>query len=162
MKAPGMSLMVKTVSRLATAFVLVFGFYVLVSSHKMPGGGFAFGVIAALAMMLVLLAFGRNVAVTFIPRTAVAVAAVVAVIGLLAVGFLGYLPAMDGSGGAFLRNFGDYLPSGSPDGMLAGGTVWIMDFCIGVLLGAYIFAMLTALSMFHSRRRQDPTEPREE
>ena len=40
MKTQGMSLMVKTTARLATAFILVFGFYVLVSSHKMPGGGF--------------------------------------------------------------------------------------------------------------------------
>ena len=112
--------------------------------------------------MLVLLAFGRNVAVTFIPRAAVAVAAVVAVIALLAVGFLGYLPAKDGSGGAFLRNFRDYLPAGAPGGMLSGGTVWLMDLFIGVMLGAYVFAMLTALSTFHSRRRHDPGEPKEE
>jgi multisubunit Na+/H+ antiporter MnhB subunit len=158
-KAKGMGLMVKTTARLATAFILVFGFYVLVSSHHMPGGGFAFGVVAALAMMLVLLAFGRDVAVTFIPRAAVAVAGVVAVIGLLVVGFLGYLPAADGAPGTFLRNF---LPMGDNGGVLSGGTVWLMDLCIGVMLGAYVFAMLTALSTFHSRQRNDPAEPKGE
>lgn len=153
-----MSLIVRTLTRLVTGFILIFGCYVLMNSHHGPGGGFAFGVIVALALMLVLLAFGRDVASRFIPRAAVAVAGVVAVLLLLTVGFLGYLPAPDGSEGAFMRNF---LPIAGTGGVLSGGTAWLCDLFIGVMLGAYIFAMLTALSAFHSRKRYDPSEPRE-
>jgi hypothetical protein len=53
------------------------------------------------------------------------------------------------------------LPVGGTEGLLSGGIVWLYDLFIGFLLGASVFAVLTALSTFNSRQRHDPTEPKE-
>ncbi|MFA5143695.1 MAG: MnhB domain-containing protein [Candidatus Omnitrophota bacterium] len=58
----GMSLIVKTVTKLTAGFVLLYGIYVALNGHRAPGGGFAGGVIAALAFILIMLAFGKEVA----------------------------------------------------------------------------------------------------
>lgn len=57
-----MSLIVKTVTRLTVYFILLYGIYITISGHVSPGGGFAGGVIIALAFIQVMLAFGKEVA----------------------------------------------------------------------------------------------------
>lgn len=58
----GMSLIVKTVTRLTLGFILIYGIYLSLSGHNSPGGGFAGGVIVALAFIHIMLAFGKEVA----------------------------------------------------------------------------------------------------
>ena len=62
LKEPGMSLIVKTVTRLTLGFILIYGIYLSLSGHNSPGGGFAGGVIVALAFIHIMLAFGKEVA----------------------------------------------------------------------------------------------------
>lgn len=57
-----MSLIVKTVTKLTVGFILLYGVYVALTGHLSPGGGFAGGVIVALAFIHVMLAFGKEVA----------------------------------------------------------------------------------------------------
>lgn len=57
----GMTLIVKTVTRLTLGFILIYGVYITLSGHVAPGGGFAGGVIAALSLVHVMLAFGKEV-----------------------------------------------------------------------------------------------------
>jgi multicomponent Na+:H+ antiporter subunit B len=56
----GMTLIVKTVTRLTIGFILLYGIYITLSGHVSPGGGFAGGVIVALALVLIMLAFGKD------------------------------------------------------------------------------------------------------
>ena len=58
----GMSLIVKTVTKLTLGFILLYGIYVALTGHLSPGGGFAGGVIIALSFIHIMLAFGKEVA----------------------------------------------------------------------------------------------------
>jgi multicomponent Na+:H+ antiporter subunit B len=58
----GMTLIVKTVTRLALGFMLLYGVYIALAGHSACGGGFAGGIIVALAFVQMVLAFGKNVA----------------------------------------------------------------------------------------------------
>lgn len=56
----GMSPIVRTVCRGLKGFVLLYGIYIILYGHLTPGGGFAGGVIAACAYVLILLAEGSR------------------------------------------------------------------------------------------------------
>ncbi|HPM43311.1 MAG TPA: MnhB domain-containing protein [Candidatus Omnitrophota bacterium] len=58
----GMSVIVKTVSRLTLGFILLYGIYIALNGHRATGGAFAGGVIAALSFIHIMLAFGKEVA----------------------------------------------------------------------------------------------------
>ena len=58
----GMSVIVKTVTRLTLAFILIYGIYIGTTGHVSPGGGFTGGVILALAFVHIMLAFGKEAA----------------------------------------------------------------------------------------------------
>lgn len=58
----GMTIIVKTVTRITIGFILLYGIYVALVGHTAPGGGFAGGVIVALSFVHIMLAFGKDVA----------------------------------------------------------------------------------------------------
>jgi multicomponent Na+:H+ antiporter subunit B len=60
--ANGMTLIVKTVTRITLGFILLYGVYITLNGDVSPGGGFVGGVIIALALVHTMLAFGRKVA----------------------------------------------------------------------------------------------------
>jgi multicomponent Na+:H+ antiporter subunit B len=60
----GMTFIVKTVTKLTLGFILLYGIFVGLSGHSAPGGGFAGGVIIALSLVHVVLAFGKEAALT--------------------------------------------------------------------------------------------------
>jgi multisubunit Na+/H+ antiporter MnhB subunit len=56
----GMTLIVKTVTRLTTGLIMIYGIYIILHGHVSPGGGFAGGVIIALSLIHLTLAFGKE------------------------------------------------------------------------------------------------------
>jgi len=58
----GMTLIVKTVTRITLGFILLYGIYITVNGHLAPGGGFVGGVIIALSFVHIMLAFGKKIA----------------------------------------------------------------------------------------------------
>lgn len=58
----GMTLIVKTVTRITLGFIILYGIYITLNADSSPGGGFAGGVIIALSLVHVMLAFGKDVA----------------------------------------------------------------------------------------------------
>jgi multicomponent Na+:H+ antiporter subunit B len=58
----GMSLIVKTVTRVTVGVIFLFGCYLSVQGHATLGGGLAGGVVIALAFILYVLAYGRTIA----------------------------------------------------------------------------------------------------
>ena len=77
----GMTLIVKTVTRITLGFILLYGIYITLNADTSPGGGFAGGVIIALALVHIMLAFGKEVALkrlhSYALRFAVSMAALV-------------------------------------------------------------------------------------
>ena len=64
----GMSLIVRTVTRLTVGFILLYGIYIFVNEEVYPGGGFAGGIIIALAFISISLAYGKDLALATVPR----------------------------------------------------------------------------------------------
>lgn len=62
MNQKGMSVIVKTVTRITLGFILLYALYISLSGHAAPGGGFAGGVIVALSFVHIMLAFGKETA----------------------------------------------------------------------------------------------------
>ena len=56
----GMTVIVKTITRVILWMILLYGFYIILHGHLTPGGGFGGGVIIALAFLSILLAYGRE------------------------------------------------------------------------------------------------------
>lgn len=102
----GMSVIVKTVTRLTAPFLVLFGIYMFMHGHRSHGVGFAGGVIIALAFMLLLISFGREAAVRKMSEKASSLYLNLAFFVLLAVSVIGivyghaFIPAPK-SGGLF-------------------------------------------------------------
>ena len=58
----GMTLIVKTVTRITLGFILLYGIYLALNGRISPGGGFVGGVIISLAFIHIMLAFGKDAA----------------------------------------------------------------------------------------------------
>ena len=56
----GMTLIVKTITRLTVGLILIYGIYIVLHGHIGPGGGFAGGIILALSFIHLVLAFGKE------------------------------------------------------------------------------------------------------
>lgn len=83
----GMTLIVKTVTRLTLGFILLYGIYIALNGHMGPGGGFAGGVIVALSLVHVMLAFGKEMSLTrmhaYTLRIVMAIGAIIFLAGVM-------------------------------------------------------------------------------
>ena len=115
----GMTLIVKTVTRLTLGFILLYGIYIAMIGHESPGGGFAGGVIVALSFIHIMLAFGKEVALKRLRAGLLRL-----IIGVGALTFL-YIVMASFSGGCV--------------------SVIIIPLCEMVIVGAGLFAIFVAL-----------------
>ena len=132
----GMSLIVKTVTALVSAFVLLYGIQVVLYGHGSPGGGFAGGVMLACCFILMVLAFGRDFVARFLPDPALGWGRSLGALAFVAVGLLGYMT------GNFFSNF--LVPAARSH----GGTILLSDAAIAVMVAASLFAVFVTLSVF--------------
>lgn len=56
----GMTLIVKTITRLTVGLILIYGVFIMLHGHTGPGGGFDGGIIIALSFIHLMLAFGKD------------------------------------------------------------------------------------------------------
>lgn len=134
--AKGMTLIVKTVSRLTVGLVMLFGIYIVVHGHVAPGGGFTGGVIIALSFILLMLAFGKDVALTKIPK---AVASFLEGFGALM--FLG-LALLGFSGGYFFSNV---FSKGEAFKLFSAGEIPLYNIVISIKVCTGLFAIFLVL-----------------
>ncbi len=135
----GMTLIVKTIARLTVGLNLLFGIYIVLHGHLTPGGGFAGGVIIALALILLMLAFGRRRALAMMSRARASFTESLGATLFLAIAFLGFL------GGFFFLNF---LGRGAPFHLFSGGTIPLSNIAIGLKVGGGLFAVFAVLVLF--------------
>ncbi len=135
----GMTLIVKTVTRLTVGLIFLYGVYITVNGHLTPGGGFAGGVIIALAFIHIMLAFGKDVA---FEKMSLAISSVFESAGglmFLALAVIGF------AGGFFFRNV---LGKGEPFRLFSAGIIPFCNIAIALKVGAGLFAVFVALVMF--------------
>jgi len=142
----GMTLIVKTITRLTIGLILLFGIYIILHGHLSPGGGFAGGVIVALSFVHMMLAFGKDVAVTKVSKNIASNLESIGALMFLSVALLGFL------GGTFFLNV---LPKGSPFRLFSAGTIILSNISIGIKVGVGLFAIFLALVILERAKKED-------
>jgi len=134
----GMSLIVKTITRLTVGLIMLYGAYIVLHGHVSPGGGFAGGVIIALSFVHIMLAYGKDMALKKMPKKIASVLESSGAIMFLAIGLLGF------TGGYFFLNF---LSKGEPFRLFSAGIIPLCNIAICMKVGAGLFSIFVVLVM---------------
>jgi multicomponent Na+:H+ antiporter subunit B len=129
-KEPGMTLIVKTITRLTAGPVFIYGVYVVFGAHKGPGGGAAGGIIIALSLIQLMLAFGKKAVERRLNREAGLVLMSASAIIFLAVSACGYFRVFRVAGGG------------------------IRDLAAALMIGAGLFTAFSALALAAEGKKQ--------
>jgi multisubunit Na+/H+ antiporter MnhB subunit len=140
----GMTVIVKTIASWVKILIFVFGINIVLFGHLTPGGGFAGGVILASSYVLLMLAFGRGFVEENLPS---ALASKLDCLGAFIFAMIATLGLV--LGGSFFINFlyQKYLP-GEPLHLISAGTILLSNIAIGLKVGASLFLVIFALSVF--------------
>jgi len=136
----GMSLIVKTITRLTVGLILLYGIYIVSHGHVSPGGGFAGGVIIALSFIHLTLAYGKEVAFKRLSKAAASVFESVGALMFLTIAILGF------TGGVFFLNF---IAKGEPFKLFSAGIIPLCNIAICLKVGAGLFAIFAALVLLN-------------
>jgi len=139
-REPGMTLIVKTITRLTVGLILLYGIYIVLHGHISPGGGFAGGVIIALAFIHLMLAFGRDFALKRLSQTQASILESLGALMFLAIAILGFF------GGYFFFNF--FRSKGEPFSLFSAGIIPLCNIAISLKVGAGLFAIFAVLVLF--------------
>jgi multicomponent Na+:H+ antiporter subunit B len=132
----GMTIIVKTITRLLIGFIVVYSAGIILYGHITPGGGFAGGVMLAGAFVLLVLACGGETAAKIVGKKTLTVWDSVGALGFLVIGMLGFF------GGWFFLNDVNH---GTPFSLVSGGTILLSNITIGVKVAAGLFGVFLAL-----------------
>ena len=141
-KEQGMTLIVKTITRLTVGLILLYGIYIVLHGHISPGGGFAGGVIIALSFIHLMLAFGKETALKKLSETKASLLESLGALMFLAIALLG----LGTMGGYFFFNF--FISKGNPFNLFSAGIIPLCNIAICLKVGAGLFAIFTALILF--------------
>jgi len=148
----GMGEIVRTVARWLNGVILTYGIYIVLYGHVTPGGGFAGGVIIACGFILLTLAGGQQLGLSFFSRRAASFLDSVGVLLFLALALGGIWAT-----GTFLENF-----IGTSDRarftLFSGGIMPIANIGLGLKVASSLFLAFTVLAAFQIL----PTSSREE
>ena len=135
----GMTLIVKTITRLVFGFIVVYSACILLYGHITPGGGFAGGVMLACAFILLVLAFGKQAALDILSEKASSIWDSIGALGFLGIALLGLVT------GIFFTCF---IPRGTPLRLISGGTIMWSNIAIGIKVSAGLFSAFITLVVF--------------
>ncbi|HOK40932.1 MAG TPA: MnhB domain-containing protein [bacterium] len=136
----GMTIIVKTIAKLVIYFISVFAFYITLTGHLTPGGGFAGGAIFAAGLTLLLLAFGKDILLKKFNYSKLNIADSLGALAFVIIGFCGFFFAS-----AFLNNF---FFKGKVFHIFSSGQILYLNIAIFVKVAACLFSILLLLSMF--------------
>ena len=135
-----MSLIVKTVTRLTVGLILIYGIYIVFQGHTGPGGGFAGGVIIALAFIHLMLAFGKEAVLKKLTEEKFFFSTNLAAIAFLLLVSFGFMRMPQGiSFGGHFRLFSAKLMP-------------LYDIAIAVMVGTGLFIIFLSLVLLSSKR----------
>ncbi|MBD3271024.1 MAG: hypothetical protein GF384_00620 [Elusimicrobia bacterium] len=132
----GMSIIVKTITRMTVGLILLYGIYILSHGHVSPGGGFAGGVIIALSFIHLMLAFGKEFAFKRLPKGVTSFFESFGAVLFLSIALFGF------TSGYFFINF---ISKGKPFELFSAGIIPLANIAISLKVGAGLFAIFVAL-----------------
>ncbi len=137
-KEPGMSLIVKRITKITASLIFLFGVYIVLHGHLTPGGGFAGGVIIALSFIHLVLAFGKEIVLKKMSESLISIVESTAGLLFLGIALLGFL------GGYFFLNV---LPHGEPFRLFSSGIIVLCNIAIFLKVAAGLFSIFIALAI---------------
>jgi len=143
---PGMTLIVKTITRLTVGLILLFGIYIVAHGHISPGGGFAGGVIIALSFIHIMLAFGKDAAFKKINQNVASFFESLGAIVFITIAILGIMS------GYFLLNFG---MKGEPFELFSAGTIPLLNIAIAFKVGSGLFMIVVILVLLKIGKKEE-------
>jgi len=132
----GMTLIVKTITRLTVGLILLYGIYIVLHGHLTPGGGFPGGVIIALSFIHLMLAFGKDTALKRLNQLRASILESLGAIMFLGIAISGFL------GGYFFLNF---IKRGEAFNLFSAGIIPLCNIAICFKVGAGLFLIFVAL-----------------
>jgi multicomponent Na+:H+ antiporter subunit B len=136
-----MSIIVKTATRFLAALMLLFGVYIIFTGHLNPGGGFQGGVILAIVILLLYIAFGAEK--QWVPEN---LASLVEDVSALLVVFMGIVGLIIGK--AAFSNF----IIGTRYNFFDAGTIPYLNTIIGLEVGAAFMVLFYTFFKYMERR----------
>ncbi len=151
-----MSKIVRTVARLLTPAILLFGLYVIMHGHITPGGGFQGGAVFASGVALLIVAFGAGRVEQFLKEHPLSMLESGG--GLLFIGL-----AFAGLATAFFYNFligspiFGHVPAFGPNpgDIWTGGTIPLMNVAVGMKVIAGLSAIVLVMALASSKQGED-------
>ncbi|MFC1804474.1 MnhB domain-containing protein [Candidatus Omnitrophota bacterium] len=143
----GMTLIVKTVTKLTVGIILLYGIYIVLHGHISPGGGFAGGVIIALSFIHLMLAFGRETVLKKLSQARASFVESLGAVMFLSIALLGF------AGGYFFLNF--FADKGEPFKLFSAGFIPLANIAISLKVGAGLFAIFAALILFRASGKEE-------
>ena len=137
---PGMSMIVKTVTRLTVWLILLYGIYIVLHGHISPGGGFAGGVIIALSFIHLMLAYGKEMVLQTVSQRLAEIWESTGALVFLTIALLGL------TAGPLFTNF---LPTGTPFALFSAGAIPLSNIAISLKVWAGLFVIFVALVRLH-------------
>ncbi len=135
----GMTLIVKTITKLVFGFIIVFALWIVLYGHITPGGGFAGGVMLGCAFILLVLAFGKKAALNIVSEKGFSALDSIGALCFLGIALLGFLS------GLFFTCF---VSRGTPLRIISGGTLLWSNIAIGIKVFAGILSAFITLVVF--------------
>jgi multisubunit Na+/H+ antiporter MnhB subunit len=142
----GMTNIVKTVTRIISGVVFLFGLYIVTHGHLSPGGGFAGGTIIAGAFILLVLAYGDNIMHLRRIKEESSALENLAILGVLIMAIVGLLLGTK----VFFNNF---LPVGMSGQLISAGIIPLFNILIGIEVAAALFTIFLAFVIFKEEEK---------
>lgn len=138
----GMTLIVRTISRLLFPFIFLLGIYIVLHGHLSPGGGFPGGVIIAASVVMLILAYGIERAEAKMSLLGEEILDVVGGVAIVLLGLFGIL-----FGFHFLQNYPVY-PIGEAGLFFSAGNLPLLYIAVSLKVSAGIVLIFYAMSRF--------------
>lgn len=147
----GLSSIVKDITRIVAAFIMLFGIYIVLYGHLTPGGGFTGGVILAAGFVLVVLAFGKDFStrMSFTERAA-SFCDSAGALGFLIIALLGYTV-----GTFFVMSV---IHTQEHFKLFSAPTILLANLAIAAKVGAALFGVFIAMAVWRQGARQGRIE----
>lgn len=142
-KEAGMSLIVKTITRITVGLILIYGIYIVLVGHTGPGGGFAGGVIIALSFIHLVLAFGRELVLKKINQSSG--------LYLAALGAFIFLSLASAN---FIFGFNRPSLGGSHFTTFSAGLIPWSDIAVSLMVGTGLFVIFLALVLLRGEKEE--------
>ena len=133
----GMTVIVKTITRLLFPFTFLFGAYIVIHGHLTPGGGFPGGVIIAASIVMIILAYGIELAQKKMGSLNAEVLESIGGVTIVVLGLFGLLLGI-----AFLQNV---FPVGELGQLFSGGNLPLLYLGVGIKVTAGIILIFYAM-----------------